>query len=294
MRTSLVVFIWFVSCGSGFAANQDVFAGVVTARLTRGTASSQFVFTRKGNQLRIENTTNQLEPINIVDLAANKLTIVYPHNTTFVQLDLTKKAAPSAAPPMPALTPNQAGAPAQLGPAISPPPGFPSPPPMPSLSHSQVPNKPAMGQALPAIPAGAGMGMPMMMPPMPIPGGSGAFELKKTDKTKNIQGFNCTLYTIGNRGEEFTTWVTDDAVLFPFRLIEHNLLRRFGSQQIEENWPELLRDKSLFPLEAIFLTQSGGQSRLTFRVDKIDRHKVEDNKLFEPPKNYIEIEAPQL
>jgi len=44
--------------------------------------------------LRIENTDkSKPEPINIVDLDANKLTIIYPHNSTFVHVDLNKTAA---------------------------------------------------------------------------------------------------------------------------------------------------------------------------------------------------------
>src|SRR6516164_9758195 len=75
-------------------ADASSFEGTIYATLTRiGTDGSHYVFTRKGNQLRIENTSNKLEPINIVDLDTNRLTIVYPHNTTFVRLDMNKRAA---------------------------------------------------------------------------------------------------------------------------------------------------------------------------------------------------------
>ena len=115
-------------------------------------------------------------------------------------------------------------------------------------------------------------------------------ELKKTDKTKKIQGLDCTLYTIGERGENFEIWATNDSALFPFRLIERDFIgRRFGPQLLEETWPELLRNKSLFPLGATSKMEPGGQERLGFKIEKI-----EDEKLFEPPENFIEIRAPQF
>lgn len=236
------------------ADKNAAFEGTISATLTRaGTEAMHFVFTRKGNQLRVENTTNKLEPINIVDLAANKLTIVYPHNTSFVHVDLTRKQSQPGAPSMPQM---------------------------------QMPNNATGAPA---------MGMPPM-PPMP-----GAFELKKTDKIKKIQGFECALYTIGERGETFEIWATNDSTLFPFRLIERDYLgRRFGPQMIEETWPELLRAKSLFPMEATLKMEPNGQERLSFKIDKIDSPsrtgggKIDNDKLFEAPEGYQEIQAPQF
>ena len=59
---------------------------------------------------------------------------------------------------------------------------------------------------------------------------------------------------------------------------------------IEETWPELLRNKSLFPVEAKLKMEPGGQERFSFKVDKIDNAE----ELFSPPKNYIEVQAPQI
>ena len=85
------------------------------------------------------------EPVNIVDLATQKLTIVYPHNSSFVQIDLMQaEAQPGGA-------------------------------------------KPTAGISHLAADARAGAGR--------------IAELKKTDKTKKIQGFDCTLYTISDRME---------------------------------------------------------------------------------------------
>jgi hypothetical protein len=123
-----------------FSADRNVtFEGTISATLARGGIEpAYFVFTRKGNQLRIENTTNKLEPINVVDLEARKLTILFSHNTTFVRVDLPKPGAQAGAPPRPpnfptpaAVNPPPSGAAAsRVGPQVSPPPGFPSPPPI--------------------------------------------------------------------------------------------------------------------------------------------------------------------
>jgi len=185
---------------TGTAEKDAPFEGIVSAKVTRGgTETTPLVFTRKGNLLRIENSTNKLEPVNIADLAANKLTIVYPHNTTFVHVDLTKNAAQPAGPNLPPGFPTQPNISTsqlgvQIGPRISPPPGFPSPPPIggaPALSN-QMPamrNNP-MASGVPAMPMppSPGFGAPGM-PPMPAMGGLGGTpELKKTDQTKKIQG----------------------------------------------------------------------------------------------------------
>jgi hypothetical protein len=314
-----------------FASDKnDTFKGTVSATLTRGgTDATQFLFTRKGNQLRIENTDkSKPEPINIVDLDAGKLTIIYPHNSTFVHVDLAKAPAQPGAPQMPPgfpTPPNMnaspgSGAPnsgaatasAPPRPGISPPPGFPTPPPMPSM-----PSMPNMGAAGP-MPPPPGPGAPGM-PPMPAMMPGGAPELKKTDKTRKIQGFDCVLYTISDRMETFEIWATSDSELFPFRLLERNYHNRhFGPVMLEEQWVELLQKKSLFPVEATLRMDlhpqpanpaangakgntpgsvEHGPERLSFKVDKIEKKKIdppEAEKLFQPPENYYEIQAPQF
>ena len=69
---------------------------------------------------------------------------------------------------------------------------------------------------------------------------------------------------------------------------------------IEETWPELLRNKSLFPVEAVLKMEPGGQERLSFKIDKIDSpsrtggSKIDNDALFAPPEKYVEINAPQF
>ncbi len=269
------------------------FEGRVTATLTRsGAATTQFLFTRKENELRIENSGSKLEPINIVDLDAKKLTIIFPHNSTFLHVDLIRQLPDRAQPGAPPLNPNSGGEAAGFrgtttssptAPKMSPPPGFPTP--LPIASMPPIPPMPSSG-------SGAA-GMPMMPPPMP--GMFGAAELKKTEKTKKIQGFDCTLYTMSDRGENFEIWATNDAALFPFRLLQRDYnVRRFGPQMIEEQWVELLQRKSLFPLEATLRSEPGGQERLSFKVSHIDRKKIDPGDLFSVPKDLYEILPPQF
>lgn len=247
------------SCGVA-ADKGEVFEGTISATLTRaGTDTTHFLFTRKGNQLRIENVDHiRPEPINIVDLDAKKLTIVFPHNSSFVHLDLNK-------------APEQPGMPNN-----------------PASAGMGMPGNPGMG-------TGGMPSMPMMPAIPPIPGMFGAAELKKTDKTKKIQGFDCTLYTISQRGENFEIWATNDSSLFPYRALQRNYdTRHFGPPMLEEQWIELLQNKSLFPLEASLKMDPGGQERLSFKIDKIEKKKIDDEKLFQPPEKYIEIQAPQF
>jgi len=305
-----------------------------TVSLTRsGTDTTQYLFTRKGNQLRIENADRTTpEPINVVDLAANKLTIIYPHNSTFVQVDLGTPEAqmgapnlppslgsgvpgPPGFPPPPNINPSSGEAATgsgRAGPAIPPPPGFPAPPPMPS--RPPMPNNPMASG--PPMPPPSGYGAPGM-PPMPQIGGFGGTPaLKKTDKTKKIQGFDCTLYTISDRMETFEIWATADSALFPFRLIQKNSLdRRFGPRMLEEQWVELLQKQSLFPLQATLrmdlhphpatpaanggkgIAPDGvgqGPERFSFKVNKIEKTTIDNDALFKPPENYQEIQAPQF
>jgi hypothetical protein len=179
---------------------------------------------------------------------------------------------------------------------------------------SGMPNMPAGMPPMPSAPLGGAPALPnpMMMPAMG--GFGGTPELKKIDKTRKIQGFDCTLYTISDRMETFEIWAASDSALFPFRLIQMNYLnRRFGPRMLEEQWIELLQKKSLFPLEATLRTDSPirpesrsgtspvpsaggapdkGQERLSFKVDKIDKKKIDNEKLFQPPEGYFEIQSP--
>lgn len=260
----------------GAQAGTKTFEGTVAVTETRGGTASSTLYTRRGDLVRVETPgATTPVPVNVFDLAAKKLTIVYPHNRSFTVVDLAQPDPPG--PNLSAGMPTPPPTAVKPGPINTPPAGFPTPP--------GVPNNPM-----------AGGGMPMMppMPPMPPMGAMGRTpELKKTDKTKQIHGFDCTLYTLGDRMETMNIWATPDKALFPFQLLQSNYHRRhFGPVMLEEEWAALLQKQNLFPLEAILLMQTQQQARYTFKVDKIDNRKIEDDSLFKAPAEYFEIQAP--
>jgi hypothetical protein len=335
MKQILFLSLGLLPLASIFGAEKS-FEGTVTMTETRDGAATQFLFTRKGDQSRIDKTDkSKPEPINIIDLAAQKLTIVYPHNSSFAVVDLTKaqNQTPPGAPNLPpslgsgvpgssgfatppglVQLPNNSapGADMHVGPQISPPAGFPTPPPMPPIPSGRMPAGPNQMPQMPNNPMPPPQGFGSQgMPPM---GGFGsAPELKKTDKTKKIQGFDCTLYTLSDHGETFEIWATPDAALFPIRLARANYQNRhFGPVMLEQQWIELLRNQSLFPLEATLRTdlsdapagppgagrqnsvpEAGhSQERYSFKVDKIEKKKIANpEELFSPPKDYYEIQG---
>ena len=128
----LIIFLVLIVSSLSFPVNGKAengsFDGVVTIAQTRGGVTTTTLYTCKGDKLRIENTDkSKPEPSNVVDLKGNKLTIIYPHNSTFVVVDLTKTPAPSGAPNLPPGFPalpnmNSAGA-VPGNPSFSPPPG---------------------------------------------------------------------------------------------------------------------------------------------------------------------------
>jgi hypothetical protein len=269
MKFLLAVYLVMLLFASVLGVQKDaVFEGTIVVTETRGTSPTHFLFTRGGQNLRIEETDNNgPEPINIVDLSAQKLTIVYPHNSSFVVIDLIRQL------------PDQAQSGANL------PPGFPTPlNPVGQAGgfpgdDSVVPGNPEdvsatrvfrarprcrqclttpWPPAIPKMPIGGApidaggppaLPNPGIMPSMPTMGSFGGTpELKKTDKTKKIQELDCTCYTLSDRMETFEIWATSDAALFRFRLHEVNYhTRHFGPQMLEQQWVGLLRKQSLFP-----------------------------------------------
>jgi len=80
---------------------------------------------------------------------------------------------------------------------------------------------------------------------------------------------------------------------YNFHLLKglQNQPHRFGPRLIEEQWPELLKARKLFPLLAILRFESGPE-RFRFEVNTVTPEKIEDRdgKLFQPPPGYQEIQ----
>ena len=132
---------------------------------------------------------------------------------------------------------------------------------------------------MPAMPA-----MPMMPPLM-----SEKIELKPTGKKEKILGFACEQFEIKQRGETMEIWATDK--LLPFNRYTRNQPPRFGPRRLEEQWPELLEPKKLFPVR-VSLRFVNGAERYRFEVKTISPTKItdEEGKLFQLPEGFTEIQ----
>ena len=322
------------------------FEGRIAAELVRGTETTALLYTVGPEHLRIEVTGSDWpHPINVVELKSGAITLLFPHNRSFVRLenggasrgpDQTPfgTAAPPALPIPPGIGPQpsfptpapgarppgaslpnvpaipNAPTPAGLPPGIGPQPptagtapGLPAPPPLPAgLPPGIGPQPPTAGAAptLPNLPGPAGLpagigpqppaaggfpGMPAMpMPMMAMPGEK--LELKSTTDTKDILGFSCTRYEIKQRGQTLEIWATDK--LFPYRTWLRNQPTRFGPRMLEEQWPELLQSRKLFPLRAT-MRLDGGAETFRFEVKSVTPEKIADEKQFVPPAEYHEL-----
>jgi hypothetical protein len=143
--------------------------------------------------------------------------------------------------------------------------------------------------AMPGMGAGPGMppGMPAM-PPMPMmPGMMEKAELKATGQKTNLLGYACERFELKQRGETLEIWATDQ--LFPFVAYQQNQPHPGGPRQPEEQWPELMKARRLFPL-LVTLRFENGPERYRFEVKSIEPGKVADPALFQPPPDYQEIE----
>jgi hypothetical protein len=139
---------------------------------------------------------------------------------------------------------------------------------------------PGISGGMPAMPA---MPMPMM------PGMMEKTELQDTGQKTNLLGFTCEQYEIQQRGETMEIWATDQ--LFPFQPYVQNQPHRFGPRMIEEQWPELVKAKKVFPLLATLKFDNGAE-RFRFEVQSVTPEKLTDKdaELFQPPTNYFEIQ----
>lgn len=286
-------FFVFTACIGAItlAENAVAFEGRIEIVITLRSETTPLLYTVGPNSLRIEVTGSEKpNPIDLVDLKSRALTILFPHNRSFVRLS-PGRAGGSPAPP----TPQMPAMPPGVGPQS---PGIPAgaqnvPP--DSVPGGKMPARP-MPQ-MPAMPpgvgpqSGAGAGMPQMpmMPAMPPMGEK--MELKATGKKEKLLGFNCEQYEIKQRGETMEIWATDQ--LFSYQPYVRKQQPRFGPRMIEEHWPDLLTEKKLFPLRVILRVdrprdQTAGTERFRFEVKSVKPEKIDEKDLFQPPPNYIE------
>src|ERR1041384_1151207 len=108
VRTSILlagIFAYGIGGEISAAGNNQLFEGTLTARFIVGSYTNDFLYTRKADFLRIESTDKPSDVINIVELDSGRLTLLFPHNSTFVRLDARSNSIPTVSPgfPLPAL-----------------------------------------------------------------------------------------------------------------------------------------------------------------------------------------------
>jgi len=247
--------IAITGCVAAVAPTAVAFEGRIKAVVSLGTETTPLLYTVGTNFLRIEVTaTNWPHPVDIVELNSGTLTLLFPHNRSFVRLkpEVRSPAFTRSGPP-------EGGTPNQIPPGIAP-------------------------QSRPGAPVAGVPAMPMM--PMPME----KIELKATGQKTNFLGFACERFEIKQRGETLEIWATDQ--LLPYQpYVRNQPHRRFGPRGIEEQWPGLLTSRKLFPLRATLRFDEGAEG-FRFEVKTVTPEKLTDAdaKLFAPPSGYYEIE----
>jgi hypothetical protein len=230
------------------------FEGRIAAVLSQGNETVRIAYTFGTNMVRIESTvTNQISPVDLLDLRSGTLTLLFPHNRSFVRL---KKGGPGFATgkerTIEALALTQES-------KTNPQPG--------NLSGARV---------------GSGLA-----PIVPAILEEGKLELRSTEEKTNILGFACRKYELKRQGETLEIWATEQ--LLPFQAYVRNQIPRFGPRTIEEEWPALMTSRELFPLLAT-LRLDNGPRRFRFEVISVTSEKISDadGKLFQVPADYVE------
>jgi hypothetical protein len=308
-RRSLVVLLAVLF----LATKSSAFEGRLHATMTQGSEISTFLYTVGPNHLRIERTeTNWPHAKNMLNLDSGVVTLLFPHNRSFVRLKPASDPVASPFPGSPAMPVPPGGLPPGIGPqalVASPPSGLGAPTPQASIGPTNLPDLPAppprmqmptmpnmprppvglsgIGPQASAFPAAAGMPTPPMMPFPPME----QAELKATGNTTNLLGYVCARYELKGRGETMEIWATDK--LLPFQPWRQNRSPHFDLHMIEDQWPELLKARKLFPLLAT-LRFENGMERFRFEVKSITPERIKDpeGKLFQPPLDYHEIAPP--
>jgi hypothetical protein len=270
------------------------FEGRLTATLTRGGETQTFTYTVGTNTLRIErNEKDRPYAGNLIALDTGDVTLLFPHNRSFVRLKSQgENALPSGGLPMslpagglpPGIGPQSGHAvpgapipPASIGPT-----NLPGMPDLPQRQMPQVPNAPGLR-------AGMGTGIPGGMSALPmLPMPDDALELKATGDKTNLLGYACARYEITQRDEVMEIWATDQ--LLPFQPYLQSQPLSLAPRMVAEQWGDLLKARKLFPLLAA-LKSVNGPERLRYEVKAIRPEKIEDPgvKLFQPPAGYREV-----
>jgi len=281
---------------AGFACLQsaDAFEGQIEATFSQSGRTNDLKYTVGSEHLRIEVTgSSQPNSINIMDRQTGELTLLFPHNHSFLRL-----------PPAASQTAAVPGVPGMPVPPGGWPVSMPTPGPGPSTPPFPLPANlpPGIGPQSGAFRPGPGAAMPGM-PGIPAPGPQAQFPgalpppmmadqyltLTASGRSTNILGFPCQQFELKGSGETVEIWATDQ--LFAFQPYAPNQPRRLGPSMLEERWPGLVADRKLFPMIASGRFNSGAE-RFRFEVTEVNTNPIvePDAALFQPPADYHEIQ----
>ena len=308
-------------CVAGLAA--QAFEGRIEAVQVRGDQSQQFTWTVGTNMLCVvRNGTDRPEIKNLVALDTGEVTLVFPNNRSYMRYrPANSSQAPAGFPEMPfppgGLPPGigpQSSASGLMGAKAAP--GRIGPSGLSGVPKMAVDMKIKMPEMDAGLPAGIGpqassspglasppdlSGMPTLpeMPAMPMGGARhslrrGEVEFTDTGETTNLLGRACTRCVIRDRRQTMEVWATDQLV--PFHAWRSSIpLRNFtGRRRVEDCWGEMLRDRKLFPLLVTVKNAQGEPMRFEYRVTSITSEKCEDDFLFRPPADYLEMHPPHV
>jgi hypothetical protein len=275
-------FIVFIALIAVVAPAAFAFEGRINAVLVRGTATTPLIYIAGTNSLRIEvAATNRPNPVDIVDIRSGTLTLLFPHNRSFVRVKAVAEESSDPRLRLPTMPMPSGDLPPGAGPRSQ----FGTSPDLPAISA--IPNKPASPPSV-STQVQPRPGTPTMPRPMMPKGSIEKLDLKATGVKTNILGFASEKYELKRRGETMEVWATKQ--LLPYQAYQRNQPHRFGPRGIEEQWAALLTSRKLFPLRAILRSDSGVE-RFRFEVKSVTPEKLTagDAHLFEPPSDYHEI-----
>ncbi len=275
--------------GMGLVARAAVEPCEIRLSMQQGERVQELRYCCRDQQVRIDHPGKIIPspPINLLDLETGMLSIIHPHNGTWEQGTVAGIADPVS--PASAVPGSQIPA-TGATPRMAPPADWPE---MPQGLPSGI--GPGAAQAspsatmVPGMPAGMPGGMPSFpaMPDFPMAGmgGDKPLALVSQNQTNELFGFSCRLHEVAlPRHGTLLLWLCDDPALPPFHLLAHEIHRRQGRSEWDEQVAQLLRKEKMFPFHAVLKGEGDAVlaewSVLSIRTD-VEEKDQED--LFEVP-----------
>lgn len=294
-RNSIALIVAVSTLRSTFAG---AFEGHIVATLIRGVDVQTFRYAVTTNHVRIERgEADHRYPVDLIDRMSGEITLLFPHNHSFVRLEGNRSEVRHGLPNTPA-TPSRLGQFSADGNPASPgifPAGSVAPKTTDPHGFPAIPAR----QPNPGSPIEAGSppdGGRRFMPRMPMD----QADFSATGDSTNLLGYICTRYELKQRGVTMEVWATDQ--LLPFEPYLASQPPSSVTPVLEERWGAILKARGLFPLLAVLrmdmppvssvaASAPASPERLHFEVKSITAETTDDTdgSLFRPPQDYQEI-----